>query len=182
MKKAAVFLADGFEEVEALTQVDLLRRAGISVFMVTIKNEKTVKGAHGIKTEADMIFNGSFLERMDAVILPGGMPGTSNLDAYNELKRLISEFDFEHKLIAAICAAPMILGKLGILKGKKACCYPGYEKYLEGSIIESGKVSHDGHIITSRGVGTAVDFALEIIKTMTDEQTAGKVKESIMCF
>ncbi|MCI1931135.1 MAG: DJ-1/PfpI family protein [Clostridia bacterium] len=181
MIKVAIFLADGFEEVEALTQADLLRRAGISVFMVAIKNEKIVKGAHGIKTEADMVFNSSFLERMDALILPGG-PGTSNLEAHSELKKLILEFDSERKIIAAICAAPMILGKLGILKNKKACCYPGYEKYLEGSIVENGKVSHDGHIITSRGVGTAVYFALEIIKALTDDKTAAKVKESIVCF
>jgi len=180
MKKAAVFLADGFEEIEAVTITDILRRGGISVYTVAVKSERLVKGAHGIKTEADMLFNPAFIGRLDAAILPGGMPGVANLESNDDLKRLLSDFYLENKIVAAICAAPMILGKMGLLRGKRACCYSGYENYLEGSTIEYGRVSHDGNIITSRGVSTAIDFALEIITTLTDAQTALRVKESIM--
>ncbi len=180
MKKAAVFFGEGFEEVEALTQVDLLRRAGIDVLMVSITDDEFVKGTHGVAVKCDMAFDKNKLKDADAIILPGGMPGTSNLAACVELKELIAEFNNAGKLIAAICAAPSVFGEMGILKGKKACSYPGFEKYLSGAEIEYNSVSHDGNIITSRGVGTAIDFASEIITYLLDKKTASDVLESIV--
>lgn len=180
MKKAAVFFGEGFEEVEALTQVDLLKRAGIDVVMVSITHDEFVKGTHGVTIKCDMSIDKNKLKDADAIILPGGMPGTSNLAACNELKELITEFNNSGKLIAAICAAPSVFGGMGILKGKKACSYPGFEKYLTGAQVEYNNVSHDGNIITSRGVGTAIDFASEIITYLLDEKTASDVLDSIV--
>ena len=180
MKKAAVFFGEGFEEVEALTQVDLLKRAGIDVVMVSITHDEFVKGTHGVTIKCDMSIDKNKLKDADAIILPGGMPGTSNLAACNELKELITEFNNSGKLIAAICAAPSVFGGMGILKGKKACSYPGFEKYLTGAQVEYNNVSYDGNIITSRGVGTAIDFASEIITYLLDERTAADVLDSIV--
>ena len=180
MKKAAVFFGEGFEEVEALTQVDLLKRAGIDVVMVSVMNDEFVKGSHGVMIKCDMTFDKNKLKDADAIILPGGMPGTSNLNNCTELKELITEFNNSGKLIAAICAAPSVFGGMGILKGKKACSYPGFEKYLTGAEVEHNSVSHDGNIITSRGVGTAIDFAAEIITYLLDEKTASDVLDSIV--
>ena len=180
MKKAAVFFADGFEEVEALTQVDLLRRAGIETVMVSIHDRAVVKGAHGIEINTDSLFDQKVLRDFDAVILPGGMPGTTGLENCMELKSLILDFNKSGRLIAAICAAPMVLGKLGILKGKKACSYPGFEKYLDGAEVIYQNVVKDGNIITSRGVGTAIDFAYTIIASLESESSAQEVIESIV--
>ena len=180
MKKAVVCFGEGFEEVEALTQVDLLKRAGIDVVMVSITHDEFVKGTHGVTIKCDMSIDKNKLKDADAIILPGGMPGTSNLAACDELKELITEFNNSGKLIAAICAAPSLFGGMGILKGKKACSYPGFEKYLTGAQVEYNNVSYDGNIITSRGVGTAIDFASEIITYLLDEKTAAEVLDSIV--
>lgn len=180
MKKAAVFLADGFEEVEALTQIDLLRRAGIDVKIVAVGEETLVKGAHNIGIMADEGFNYDSLLAFDAIVLPGGMPGTENLYNFAPLKNLINRFNDEGKVIAAICAAPSVFGRMGLLNGKKACCYPGFEGYLKGAVVETGSVSRDGNVITSRGVGTAIDFAAEIIKSLLNAETADRVLREII--
>ena len=180
MKKAAVFFALGFEEVEALTQVDLLRRAGIDVDMVSITDETSVFGAHNIEVVCDEILEEIDKDSYDALILPGGMPGTKNLGNCSELIEMLKKYNEEGKVVAAICAAPMVLGRNGILEGKKACCYPGFEEFLEGAEVCEDKVAADGNVITSRGVGTAIEFAGALIEALVGKDAADEVKESII--
>lgn len=180
MKKAYVFLADGFEEVEGLTVVDLLRRAEINVSMVSVSGEKQVKGSHGIVVEADLLYGQANMEEADALILPGGMPGTGNLEAHAPLARALKTANEQKKLVCAICAAPLVLGKNGILQGKKACCYPGFEEDLLGADVCYEPVAKDGNVITSRGVGTAIAFAGEIITELVGKDIAEKIKEGIL--
>lgn len=180
MKKIAVFFANGFEEVEALTVVDLCRRGGIEVNMVSIDDSLNVVGRTNIEVKTDMLYDEKIVANYDGLILPGGMPGTRNLMAHKGLCAMLWDFNCKGKLVAAICAAPMVLGTLGILKGKKACCYPGMEEYLEGAEVDDGVVSKDGNVITSKGVGTAIAFSLAIIEKLEDKRTADEVKESIV--
>ncbi|MBQ2753633.1 MAG: DJ-1/PfpI family protein [Firmicutes bacterium] len=180
MKKVIVFLADGFEEVEALTTVDLLRRVNANVITMSITSDIVVCGAHDIIVNTDSIFDKKEIEDADAVVLPGGMPGTLNLKNHRGVEETVLDFEKTGKLVCAICAAPMILGELGLLKGKRACCYPGMEEYLKGAVVEGGPVSVDGNIITGVGVGGAIAFALEIVKYLFDEETAKELKESIV--
>lgn len=180
MKKALIFLAEGFEEVEALTVVDLLRRAKISVDMVSISGAEQVTGSHGITVQADTTFEQCALNEADALILPGGMPGTRNLQAFAPLNDALKEADKQGKLLCAICAAPLVLGCNHILEGKKASCYPGFEEELLGATVSIDPVSCDGNVITSRGLGTAIDFGGEIIAALADRKTSDHVKESII--
>ena len=180
MKKAAVFFADGFEEIEALTQVDLLKRAGIQADMVTVNKEKKAVGAHNIKIECDMTIDEIEKDGYDALILPGGMPGTKYLGQCKELTDLLLKYNSEGKIVAAICAAPSVLGALGILKGKKACCYPGFEEQLEGAEVTGTPVEKDGKVITSRGMGTAIDFGLAIVETFCGKEQADNLAKSII--
>jgi len=160
-----MFLADGFEEVEALTPLDLLRRAGAEIKTVGI-GKKVITGAHGISVYADII--DSELESLDAemIILPGGMPGTANLEASEVVMAAISRAVKNDAYIAAICAAPSILGKLGLLEGKKAVCYPGFEDSLKGAEIPIDGVVDDGKIITAAGMGVAYNFGLKLITAL----------------
>lgn len=179
MKIAAMF-AEGFEEVEALAVVDLLRRAKVEVDMISIYDKTSVMGAHNIEINAEKIIDEVDFSDYDGIFLPGGMPGTNNLEANKKLCHEIISFNEQKKLLAAICAAPKIFGGLGILKGKKAICYPGYEKDLEGAeVIRGAKVVKDGHIYTSRGMGTAIDLGLELIKNIVGENEAEKLAEGI---
>ena len=180
MKKIGVLFANGFEEVEALTVVDLCRRGGIDVKMVSVEEVLNVIGRSNIEIKTDIFFDEKTIAIFDGLILPGGMPGTNNLMKHNELCEALCDFNSKDKLVAAICAAPMILGKLGILKGKKACCYPGMEEYLEGAQIENGLLSIDGNVITSRGIGTAIEFSLAIIEILEGKSTSEEVKKSIV--
>ena len=166
MAKICVFTADGFEEIEGLTVVDLLRRAGAEVLMVSVGEGLTVKGAHNIELKADVLFDETCYEDADVLVLPGGMPGTLNLRNHEKLCALLKEFAAKDKKIAAICAAPMILGELGFLKGKKATCYPGFEDKLTEAEVCTDRVVRDGNITTSRGLGTAIPFALELISQL----------------
>lgn len=179
-KKALIFLADGFEEVEGLTVVDLLRRAEISVDMVSITGNKKVIGSHGISVEADVLFAEADVAEADAYILPGGMPGTRNLEACAPLIDVLKEANEKGKLLCAICAAPLVLGVNHLLEGKKASCYPGFEKDLHGALVSYDPVSKQDNVITSRGLGTAIAFGAEIIEALLDKDTAEKVKESII--
>ncbi len=180
MSKVSIFLADGFEEVEGLTVVDLLRRARIDVTMVSIMGRNKITGAHDIVVEADELYEDMDFSNMDALILPGGMPGTKYLGEHSELVKLLKSFNKDQKLIAAICAAPSVLGVNSILDGKKATSYPGFEDKLEGASFVEEPVVKDKNIITSRGLGTAIDFSLAIIEALKDKDRAEEVAKSII--
>jgi protein deglycase len=176
-KSAAIILADGFEEVEAVTPVDLLRRAGINVTLYGLSSQE-VCGAHDVVIKTDSLFS-SNPASADAVILPGG-PGHKNLLNSSAVLEYIQKSYRAGSLCAAICAAPVVLGKAGILAGKKVTCFPGCEDRLAGGVFVDQPVVVDGNIITSRGAGTAVPFALEIISYLTDRNTADKIASSII--
>ncbi len=187
MKRVYLFLADGFEEIEALTVVDLLRRTKeIEVITVSIMNRLMVNGSHGIKVEADCCYEeltkqdviGQFMDG-DMLVLPGGGQGTEHLYEYKPLTELIRIFGKDGKYLAAICAAPSIFGRLGMLPGKHATCYPGFEDKMTGAIIEDAAVVHDGHLITARGMGVSVDFALKLIELLDSKKTADSVASKI---
>jgi len=180
MAKVAAFLAEGFEEVEALSVIDLLRRAGVEVNLVSVSGNKLVKGAHNIGVEADALFEDMKYDGFDMIFLPGGGPGTKNLKAHKKLAEVILRFNEEKKFIAAICAAPTVLGLLGILKGKRATCYPGCEGELIDAIKTTNAVEEDGHIITSRGVGTAIDLGLKLVSVFKGDKVAEDLAKSIV--
>ncbi len=180
MSKVCVFLADGFEEIEGLTVVDILRRAGIETETVSVMGRKEIVGAHGIKVEVDTVFEEAEADKADMLALPGGMPGTLNLKACDGLTELLKSFDRDRKYIAAICAAPWILAELGILKGRKACSYPSFEEKLDGAAVVREPVVTDGHITTGRGMGTAVPFALRLTALLAGETKVEEIRESIV--
>lgn len=180
MAKVYIFLADGFEEIEGLTVVDLLRRAGIEINMVSITGKLQVTGSHKITVLADSLFEETKFDDADMLVLPGGMPGTLHLKEHEGLDKLLRKFHSEKKYIAAICAAPGVLGSKGFLKGKNATCYPGCEEDLAGANVLVREVVEDGNMITSRGLGTAIDFSLAIIKKLTDEKTAKEIAYRII--
>lgn len=157
-----MFLAPGFEEVEALAPLDLLRRAGVEIKTVGV-GAKTIEGAHSIPVVADMTDAEFSDEAPEMVILPGGMPGTLNLDASETVHRAIRSAVSCGGHLAAICAAPMILGKLGLLSGKEAICYPGFEEHLAGATISDRTVVNDGKVTTAKGMGVAVEFGLTLV-------------------
>ena len=163
MEKAYIFLADGFEEIEGLTVVDILRRAGVEIQMVSIMGRKELTGSHGIPVVADAVF--------EEVDFSDGMPGTKRLAAHGGLAALLKEKNAEGKRLAAICAAPSVLGGLGLLEGRRAACYPGFEEALTGAEVSFDPVVVCGNVTTSRGMGTAIPFALALT-----EQLAGKEK------
>lgn len=180
MSKVYIFLAQGFEEIECLTVVDLMRRVNIPITTVSISDSLTVSGAHDISVTADALFSNLDFSDADMLILPGGGPGTCNLNAFEPLKTLLKSFYAQGKFIGAICAAPMILGQLGFLNQRKATCYPGFEKHLYGAEHLTNPVIVDGNIITSRGLGTAIDFAGELIALLTDRETSEAVKNEVI--
>lgn len=180
MAKIAVFFAEGYEEIEALTVVDLCRRAGIETQMVSVTGEACVTGSHGIKVKMDMQYEEVAFDSLDMIVLPGGMPGTKNLEAHEGLMSQVDAFDKAERYIAAICAAPSIFGHRGILKGRTACCYPGFEKDLEGAQVVENSVSVSEHVITSRGMGCAIDFSLAIITALCGEQVAKEKAASVI--
>ena len=166
-----VLLANGFEEIEALTPVDMLRRSGLTVKTVGISG-RTPIGAHGIPVICDLLPEDVDLKSVDLLILPGGMPGTLNLDSAAFTNEAIKAVISSGGRIGAICAAPLILGRRGLLKGKRATCYPGFEEELKGAVTCADGVVHDGNCITSKGLGTAIDFSLELITALKDAGTA----------
>lgn len=180
MAKVYIFLADGFEEIEGLTPVDILRRGKVEVSTVSIMGRKEINGSHGIKVEADELFEEADFSDGAMLVLPGGLKGTNNLMAHEGLKKLLFEYDAAGKYVCAICAAPSVLGVNGLLKGKKAICYPGFEEKLEGAtVIPGAKEVHDGNFVTSRGMGTAMDFSLKLLELMTDAGTAEKIASGV---
>ncbi len=180
MAKVYVFLADGFEEVEALTTVDLLRRAGVEVVMTSIMGRKEVTGANGITVIAQELFEDINTEDADMLILPGGQPGTTNLGNCKPLTDVLTAWNEKNGKLAAICAAPTVYGSLGFLNGKKATCYPGCEGALTGAQTSTERVVTDGNITTSRGVGTAISFALRLISILVSEEKANQVSSDIV--
>ncbi len=180
MIKTGIFLADGCEEIEALTVVDILRRAEIHIDMISISDSLHVKGSHGIEIICDRLISEVDFSEYDGLVLPGGMPGTTNLGANETVVSQIKAFASAGKLVAAICAAPSVLGDNGILEGKKAVCYPGVESRLKGAEVLTESVVMDENVITSRGMGTAIPFALAITEYIRDAGTAEKISKGII--
>lgn len=182
MKKAYLFFATGFEEVEALTVVDILRRGGVDCKTVSVTGDYDVTSSHAITVRADLLFDEQDLGDGDMLILPGGIPGTPNLKAHAGLDKLIDQYHEAGKYLAAVCAAPTVYGEKGLLKGKKATCYPGMEEGLVGADKQTDKVVCDGQFITSRGMGTCVDFGLTLLAKLTDKDTAQTIGKKIVYY
>ena len=173
------FLADGFEEVEAIAPVDMLRRAGVEVKTVGVTGD-VISGSHGIKVTPDIDIKDIVLDdELEAVILPGGLPGATNLEESADVQKAIDFADANGKYICAICAAPQILGHKGLVKGKEAIAYPGFECELEGAIISEDYVVLDGNIITAKGAGVATEFGLKIVSVLKDAELADKIGKAI---
>ena len=178
--KVAVFLADGFEEIEGLTTVDILRRAGIVLDTISIMGRKEIHGSHDIEIMADMLFDEPDYSVYDMMVLPGGGVGVKNLKASEELAEVIKKHFNDGKYVAAICAAPTFLGMHGILQGRKACCYEGLEEELIGATVTKDDVTKDGKIITSRGMGTSLPFALALLEELQGSEAAKDMAKRIM--
>jgi 4-methyl-5(b-hydroxyethyl)-thiazole monophosphate biosynthesis len=172
-------LANGFEEIEALTPVDVLRRAGLDVKTCSI-GEREVIGAHGIRVLADLTKDELDISKVNMLILPGGMPGATNLDASPLTDALINEVTSKGGRLAAICAAPLVLGRRGLLKGKRATCYPGFEDELLGATATGEGVVTDKNITTAKGMGVALEFAHELVRLTLGEKKAAEISASIM--
>jgi 4-methyl-5(b-hydroxyethyl)-thiazole monophosphate biosynthesis len=179
-KNILIHLATGFEETEAVTIIDVLRRAELDVTIVSITGQLKVSGAHNISIEADILYEEADYAKATMIILPGGMPGTTNLQNHKGLTNQLNLFNSGKKFIGAICAAPMILGTLGFLKGKKAVCYPGFEGKLKGATVLQSPFAVDEHIITGRGVGTALAFSLEIVRILVGDQRASELRSELV--
>lgn len=177
--KVYVFFAEGFEEIEALTVVDMLRRVDVDTVMVSIGNDKTVNGAHGIPVVTDGIFTEFSYEDGTMAVLPGGMPGTNHLLAHEGVRQVLLSYQEEKKYIAAICAAPSVLGAAGLLEGRHATCYPGFEEKLLGAKAMPDAVVIDGNIITSKGMGTAISFGAALISRLVSEEAAEELLKAI---
>lgn len=180
MKTIYVFLAEGFEEIEALTPVDVLRRAGLPVKTVSVTGVQAVAGAHGVPVVADVMFEEVKEEEAEMIVLPGGLPGATNLDAHEGLGRLIADFAAAGRPLAAICAAPLVYGKRGLLKGRKATCYPGFENFLEGADYTAALVEKDGNFITGKGPGAAMDFAFAIVEKYCGKEKVDELKNGML--
>jgi 4-methyl-5(b-hydroxyethyl)-thiazole monophosphate biosynthesis len=178
--KVYVHFANGFEEIEALTVVDVLRRAEIHTETVSVSGDLIVTGAHGVPVQTDILFNEADYNNCLMIVLPGGMPGTTNLAAHEGLSKKIKEFADDKKWIAAICAAPMVFGEIGLLKGKTAVIYPGMEKYLIDAKIGRNNVEVDGAVITSKGPGTAIEFALTLVKVLKGISAVNQLKSAML--
>ncbi len=175
-----VHLADGFEEIEAITVVNVLRRADIPVKTVSITKGKSVRGAHDIPVTADLLYEEADYQKCEMIVLPGGMPGTINLEKHEGLTSQLSSFAKEKKWLAAICAAPSVLGKLSLLKGKRATSYPGFQDQMIGAEYMEDHVVIDGKVITSRGPGTAIEFSLNLVELLKNEQISETVRKGML--
>lgn len=180
MKTAFLFLATGFEEIEALGTTDILRRGGVRVNTVSIMGDLTVMGAHNIPVIADYLFEDADFDVADALILPGGIPGSNHLNTCTRLKELVMCKYKEDKILAAICAGPMVLGGLGLLKDRKATCFPNFEPTMIGAIATDNGVEQDGNIITCKGPGFVFDFGLTILKALKNEEIAEEVAAALL--
>lgn len=181
-KKVYIFLADGFEDIEGLTVVDLMRRAGIDIETVSIRESREITTSHGIEMKTDRVFKETDFSDADMLVLPGGMPGTKYLAGYKPLTDLLTDFNSKGKKIAAICAAPSVFSGLGFLKNRKATSYPSFMEIIagDGAKTSEDNVVVDGNITTSRGLGTAVDFALSLISQLENDEKAKEIAESVV--
>ena len=175
-----MFLADGFEEIEALATLDIIRRANIEIATVGVTGD-IVTGSHNISVKADVKIDDVNLDDVTGVILPGGLPGTTHLDNSKKVCDLTQYSNENRLLVAAICAAPSVLGRLGILNGKKATCYPGFEDKLLGAECIGYYVVRDGNIITGRGAGAAIDFGLKIVEYFKGDQISNELRKTMQC-
>lgn len=175
-----IFLADGFEIIEALAPVDMLKRAKLDVKTVGVTG-KTVKASCGVEVVTDITIDQFVYENAEAIILPGGMPGTLNLENNQIVQSAIDSAVSDNILICAICAAPSILGHKGLLEGKNAIAFPGFENDLKGAVISDDYVAADGNFITAKGAGVATEFGLKIVEMLTDKETADNIKDTIQC-
>ena len=178
MANVLLCLIDGFEEIEALATVDVLRRGEVDVQTVSLTGKREVTGSHDIVVQTDVLFDDADFGAANVLIIPGGTP---DFDKHEGLKEQLVEFDKAGKTIAAICAAPMVPGGLGLLDGKKATCYPGFEKYLKGAQLQDGAaVVVDGNIITGRGPGLALQFALQVLESIEGEVKRNEVAKGLL--
>lgn len=180
MKKAIVLLDNGFEEVEALTVVDVLRRGEVKCITCSTNHNEEVIGSHNICVKADNLLENINVDNYDALIIPGGMPGATNLRDNYSVIELIKKFNKEEKIVAAICAGPIVLGKAGVLDGKTVTSYPGFENELGKSKYIEEIVVKDGNVITSRGPATALYFALKILESLEDNSKVENLKENML--
>ena len=180
MAKVFVFLATGFEEIEAISIIDVLRRGDLEVTTISITKENKVTGAHNIPIVADKLFEDIDFSTGNMLVLPGGMPGASNLNEHEGLKNQIKKYYSEGKNVAALCASPLVFGGLGILQGKKATTYPGFESYLTGSEISTNGVVKDGNIITGKGPGFSAAFALTLVEELQGKSKADDVAKGML--
>ena len=174
-----VFLADGFEEIEAITSIDVLKRAELDVQMISVTGSLTVQGAHGISVVCDRAFSSCDFKEAKAIVLPGGMPGADTLSKHKGLLELIKNLVGSSTYLAAICAAPMVFGKMGILENRKVVCYPGFEDQLTGAKIEDSLVAVDGQFVTGKGPGASMDFALTLVQLLKDKATAEQLTKDL---
>lgn len=177
--KAIVVLADGFEDIEAVTPIDIMRRASLDVDVVSLKKTDLVTGSRGVRVVTDCFLEDLDMTLIDALILPGGMPGSKNLSENEFLIDLIQKKFSENKLVAAICAAPaLVLGKAGVLKDRKFTCYPGFEKEIDGDGYRKRSVVVDGNLVTGQGPGAAIDFGLTLVSELIDRDKAYQIAKS----
>lgn len=182
MSRIAVFFAEGYEEIEALTVVDICRRSGIQVDMVSVTGDYMVTGSHNIPVKMDRLFEEADFGAYDMLVLPGGLKGTQGLEAHEGLMARVDAFYTDGKYIAAICAAPSIFGHRGILRGRNACSYPSFESHLEGAKVTEGPVEVSDNVVTGRGMGAAIPFGLAIVEIFCGAQAADDMAETIVYF
>ena len=180
MKRIAIHLAEGFEEIEAITIIDVLRRAEFEAVTVSVTGVHPVAGAHGIVVQGDQLFEKTNYATFDMLVLPGGMPGAKNLNEHAGLKQQIKEFYQQGKPLAAICAAPLVFGGMGLLEGKNAVCYPGFEGDLIGANVTLDPVAVSGNLITGRGIGAALRFALTIVEILGSKEKADQLAKDML--
>jgi 4-methyl-5(b-hydroxyethyl)-thiazole monophosphate biosynthesis len=180
VKKAYLFLATGFEETEAIGTIDVLRRGEVELTVVSVTGQRAVTGDHGIPIVADQLFEEADFSDADALILPGGGPGSQLLNRHEGLKRqLVRQYE-QNSIVAAICAAPLVLGGLGLLKGKKATCYPGTEPQLTGAVLTGEPAVTDGNVITGKGPGLVFEFGLAVLTALQGAETASRVADGLL--
>jgi 4-methyl-5(b-hydroxyethyl)-thiazole monophosphate biosynthesis len=179
MARVVVLLADGFEEIEAMAVIDVLRRADIDTVTAGL-HEKPVKSARNVRVIADTIIDTVKADDFDMVVLPGGQPGANNLNGDGRVKDLIKSFAMKGKLTGAICAAPIVLADAGVLQGKRATSFPSYKEKLGDAVYEENAVVSDGNVLTSRGPGTAISFALAIVERLSGREQALKIRDAML--
>ena len=180
MSRIGVFFAEGYEEIEALTVVDLARRAGIEVCMISVEEKEEVEGSHGITVRMDGKLSETDFSGLDMLVVPGGKKGTEGLESCGALMEQLDRFYEAGKPVAAICAAPSIFGHRGYLKGKRATSYPSFEEHLEGAQVTHAPAETDANVITGRGMGCSIPFALAVVEYLCGKEEADRIAESVV--